>query len=157
MARKGALAIAALLVIAGCETMGVGTGSSKPGGVTATFAWKSESGTNGAMTANLSTGDTYQGPYFEVTHETNTDTLGPLWVGWEGRGRWGGWDGGWGPGEGFSTTYTGKVLANLAGPGGNHMRCRFTLVQPSSGLSGGGTGRCQLPDGTIIHADFPSS
>jgi hypothetical protein len=47
-------------------------------------------------------------------------------------------------------------VANLAGPGGQ-MRCHFTLFQPSSGMSGGGTGRCQLADGTIIHADFPAS
>jgi hypothetical protein len=37
------------------------------------------------------------------------------------------------------------------------MRCRFTLMQPSSGMAGGGTGRCQLPNGAVIQADFPPS
>jgi hypothetical protein len=107
------------------------------------------------MTAALNTGETYQGPFFQITHETQATDLGPLWMGWEGRWGWHGW-GAWGPDVAYATEYTGKVLANLQGPGG-HMRCRFTLMQPSSGMAGGGTGRCQLPDGTIIQADFPPS
>ena len=59
-------------------------------------------------------------------------------------------------GEAFLTEYTGKVVANLAGPRG-HMRCRFNLIRPSAGMAGGGEGRCQLPDGTIINAEFPPS
>jgi hypothetical protein len=46
------------------------------------------------------------------------------------------------------------VLANLQGRGG-FMRCHFTLMRPSSGMDGGGTGQCQLPSGTVIHAQFP--
>ncbi|MEA3003178.1 MAG: hypothetical protein QOH81_1966 [Sphingomonadales bacterium] len=54
------------------------------------------------------------------------------------------------------THYTGRVPANLEGPGGR-MRCRFTLMRPSVGMAGGGQRRCQLPNGTIIDADFPPS
>jgi hypothetical protein len=142
----------ATLILAGCTTTGAGTGSSPGGKVHATFAWKAEGPTRGTMTATLDTGETYAGPFFQITHETTTEELGPLWTGWEGRWGMGGW-GAWGPSEGFSTTYSGKVLANLQGPAG-HMRCRFTLMVPSSGMSGGGTGRCQLPNGTMIQADF---
>jgi hypothetical protein len=60
----------------------------------------------------------------------------------------------WGPDEETITHYTGQVLANLQGPGG-FMRCHFTLMSPSSGMAGGGIGQCQLPSGTIIHAQFP--
>jgi putative hemolysin len=35
------------------------------------------------------------------------------------------------------------------------MRCRFTLRDPDAGMSGGGLGQCQLPDGSIIDAQFP--
>ncbi len=54
------------------------------------------------------------------------------------------------------THYSGQVLANLQGPAG-YMRCDFRLMRPSSGISGGGLGTCQLPTGTIINAQFPPS
>ena len=38
---------------------------------------------------------------------------------------------------------------------GGFMRCNFRLMRPSSGMAGGGVGQCQLPRGTIIHAQFP--
>ena len=59
-----------------------------------------------------------------------------------------------GPDDETITHYSGQVLANLQGPGG-FMRCHFTLMSPSSGMAGGGVGQCQLPTGTIIHAQFP--
>jgi hypothetical protein len=52
------------------------------------------------------------------------------------------------------THFSGQVLANLSGPGGN-MRCHFSLMRPTAGMSGGGAGECQLPDGPIINAQFP--
>ena len=107
------------------------------------------------MTVTLNSGSVYRGPFFQVTQETRIDELAPLWVGWGRRWRWHGWDY-WGPQQSYMTHYTGKVLANLDGPGGR-MRCQFTLIRPSAGMAGGGQGRCQLPNGTIIDADFPSS
>jgi hypothetical protein len=51
----------------------------------------------------------------------------------------------------------GHVLANLAGPDGKRMRCEFQLLRASEGMKGGGEGRCQLPSGKTIKADFPPS
>lgn len=144
-----------LLLVAGCTTTGVGVGSSPSGAVSATFTWIADSPRGGTMTALLSTGESYRGPFFQVTRETRIEELAPLWVGWGRRWRWHGWDY-WGPRESYLTEYTGRVLANLEGPGGR-MRCNFTLLRPSAGMAGGGQGRCQLPDGTIIDADFPPS
>ena len=140
---------------AGCTTTGAGHGSSPGGDVRATFVWTAASTRGGTMTATLNTGAVYRGPFFQVTQETRIDELAPLWVGWGRRWRWRGWDY-WGPQQSYMTHYTGKVLANLDGPGGR-MRCQFTLIRPSAGMAGGGQGRCQLPNGTIIDADFPSS
>jgi hypothetical protein len=115
------------------------------------------------MVAQLSNGQVFQGPMFQITQEARVD-YGPLWNGWgPGFGwhrRWSGWGygwggwGPWGPGPETITQYSGQVLANLQGPGG-FMRCRFTLMSPSSGMAGGGVGQCQLPTGVIIHAQFP--
>ena len=145
----------AVLVVAGCTTSGTGTGTSSTAGASATFTWTADSSSHGTMTAALNNGAAYQGQFFQITHETTVNQLDPLWIGWGGRGGWRGWDA-WGPDEAFMTQYTGKVVANLSGPGGN-MRCRFNLIHPSSGMAGGGEGRCQLPDGTIINAQFPPS
>ena len=113
------------------------------------------------MSASLNDGATYSGQFFQVTRDATVDHYAPLWAGWEGRrGRGRGFGsewGYWGPETGFVTEYTGKVLANLADATGKHMRCRFTLRHPSSGLSQGGIGRCQLPGGDSIDASFPPS
>jgi hypothetical protein len=140
---------------AGCTTTGTGVGSSPGGAVRATFMWTAQSARSGTMTATLNTGAAYRGPFFQVTQETRIEDLAPLWVGWGRRWRWHGWDY-WGPQQSYMTQYTGRVLANLEGPDGR-MRCRFTLAHPSAGMAGGGEGRCQLPSGTIIDADFPPS
>jgi hypothetical protein len=118
------------------------------------------------MVAQLSNGQIYQGPMFQITSESQVSDYGPLWNGWGtgfgwGHGwggrrwgwGWGGW-GPWGPDMETITHYSGQVLANLQGPGG-FMRCDFRLMRPSAGMSGGGAGQCQLPTGTIIHAQFP--
>jgi hypothetical protein len=142
-----------MLMAAACTTTGTGIGSSPGGGVSATFTWTAQSARSGTMTAMLNTGAVYRGPFFQVTQETRVEELTPLWVGWDRRRRWQGWDY-WGPQQSYMTHYTGRVLANLEGPDGR-MRCRFTLARPSAGMAGGGQGRCQLPSGTIIDADFP--
>ena len=156
-----AAASLAVIAVAGCTTTGVGTGQSPNGRLGATFTWRETGGTQGTMVAQLSNGQQYQGPMFQITQEARVD-YGPLWNGWgpgfgwhrrwSGFGfGWGGW-GGWGPDT--ITQYSGQVLANLQGPGG-FMRCHFRLMSPSSGMAGGGVGQCQLPNGTIIDAQFP--
>ena len=95
------------------------------------------------MVAQLSNGQVFQGPFFQITSESVVD-YDPLWNGWGpgfgwGRGwggrrwgwGWGGW-GPWGPSMDTITHYSGQVLANLQGPGG-FMRCDFRLMRPSYG------------------------
>lgn len=154
----------AALALAGCTTTGIGTGQVVGSNVGATFSW-TESGTHGVMVAQLSDGQVFRGPFFQITSETVAD-YDPLWNGWGpgfgwGRGfgghmwgwGWGGW-GPWGPSMDTITHYSGQVLANLQGPGG-FMRCNFRLIRPSVGMAGGGMGTCQLPSGTIINTQFP--
>jgi hypothetical protein len=149
------------LMASACTTTGVGTGASRGGNVTAQFSWKESGAQKGEMTAVLGTGETYSGQFFQITDQTQVDTLGPLWTGWGGgfgrrgfgRGGFGPeWDY-WGPQPTFVTHYSGKVVANLQGPGG-YMRCTFQLANPSSGMNAGGSGRCQLPAGQTIDATF---
>lgn len=158
--RTAAVSLMAIAVAA-CTTTGVGIGQSVTGNVGATFSWTETGGTQGTMVAQLSNGQVFQGPMFQVTQETRVD-YDPLWYGWgpgfgwhhrwSGFGfGWGGW-GDWGPDT--ITHYSGQVLANLQGPGG-FMRCHFTLMSPSTGMAGGGIGQCQLPTGLIINAQFP--
>ena len=145
---------------AGCTTMGTGTGSTLSGADPVTFNWTSDGGgTSGTMNAAAPDGKTYSGQYFQVTRDTTVDSLQPLWVGWGGGWR-GGYRGGfgwndWDAGSSFITNYTGRVVANLGAPGGEHMRCKFQLASPTGGMVGGGRGQCQMPDGKTIDATFP--
>ena len=162
----GAAAVSlAAIAAAACTTSGVGFGQAATGNLGANFSWTETGGTRGTMVAQLSNGQVYQGPMFQITQEARVD-YGPLWNGWGpgwgwgggwggrhwGYG-WGGW-GAWGPSYDTVTQYSGQVLANLQGPAG-FMRCHFTLMSPSYGMAGGGIGQCQLPNGQIINAQFP--
>jgi hypothetical protein len=113
------------------------------------------------MTASLPNGTTYSGRYFQITSDTRLSGLGPLWTGWGPE--WGmygwaddDWDD-WDPGPQFITHYTGRVVANLADADGAHLRCRFRLIYPAEGMVGGGSGACELANGSSIHAQFPSA
>jgi hypothetical protein len=161
---KIAAASVVAIAIAGCTTTGFGTGQAIGSNLGATFSWTETGGTQGNMVAQLSNGQVYQGPMFQITSESRYTDYGSLWAGWGGGWGWhrpwsrfgwgwGGW-GPWGPDEETITHYSGQVLANLQGPGG-FMRCHFTLMSPGSGMVGGGLGQCQLPSGTIINAQFP--
>lgn len=164
------IAGASLLAIAAaaCTTTGVGYGQMAGSNVGATFTWTETGGTRGTMVAQLSNGQVFQGPMFQITSESIAN-YDPLWNGWGGGfgwghgwghgwgghlwgSGWGGW-GPWGPSMETITHYSGQVLANLQGPSG-FMRCNFRLMRPSSGMAGGGAGQCQLPSGQIIQAQF---
>jgi hypothetical protein len=156
---KPGLPLLVALAAAGCTTMGTGTGSTLSGADPVTFNWTSSDSVSGTMSAAAPDGKMYSGRFFQVTQDTTVDTLGPLWVGWGGRfGRRGGfgWDD-WDAGPSFIKHYTGRVVANLGAPGGEHMRCKFQLARPSSGMAGGGHGQCQMPDGKTIDANFPQA
>jgi hypothetical protein len=120
------------------------------------FSWVSHDGGNrGEMTAKLADGSTYHGPFVHVSAAKTVD-FGPLWIGY--RSGWDDWPF-WGPAKpvDFSERYSGKVVANLSGPRGDHMRCRFDLTTPQDGLRGGGGGECELPDRRLVRASFASS
>jgi hypothetical protein len=144
----------------GCTSTGTGTGSTATGDVQVHFTWQESGATSGNLTATVSepngAQEVYQGKFYQITKNTTVDSIGPLWHPWHPG--WGGWDY-WGPQptDAFVTHYTGHVLANLAGPGGKRMRCEFQLLRADEGMKGGGEGRCQLPTGNTIRADFPPS
>jgi hypothetical protein len=139
---------------AGCTTMGTGFGSTATGANPVNFSWKSSDSVSGTMSATLADGKTFSGQFFEITKDTTVDNLRPLWTGW--RGGFGGFDY-WDAGPTFVTHYSGRVVANLGTPSGEHMRCKFQLAHPSEGMGGGGRGQCQLPDGKTIDATFPTA
>lgn len=144
---------------AGCTTMGTGFGSTPSGATPVRFNWKSSDSVSGTMNATLSDGKTYRGQFFQITKDTTVDSVAPLWSrwysGWGGWGRWDGWDAVASPG--FIERYTGRVVANLGAPDGEHMRCTFRLAHPLDGMAGGGRGQCQMPDGKTIDATFPTA
>ena len=108
------------------------------------------------MTATFADGPSFNGDYFQITRETQIDRLGPLWAGYSPR--WYGWHGWYADaGPDSVTHYSSRVLANLTGGDGEHMRCRFQLVRPRSSMKRGGEGRCQLYDGRTIDATFPAA
>jgi len=151
------LAVLAPLLAAstGCTATGTGFGSAPSGGSEVRFSWKSSDPVTGTIDATLSDGDTFSGTFFQITSDTQVDTLGPLWYGWGPRGYYRGEWALWDSGPDFIKHYSGKVAANLAASDGKHMRCMFRLIHPASGMSGGGQGHCQLPDGKTIEAIFP--
>jgi len=153
-ALKAGLLLGMIGAAAGCATTGSGFGATATGTDPMSFSWKSSDNVSGTLTATVDGGKTYVGQYFEVTSDTQSDGLGPLWAGWGGRWGDGGW-GVWGAGPDFLTTYSGRIVANLGAADGTHMRCRFTLRSPDDGMSGGGIGECQLPDGHRVDAQFP--
>jgi hypothetical protein len=142
--------------IAACTTMGTGSGNARNSDLHANFAWKSSDDRTGTLTATLSNGETFSGPFFQVTHDTRVETLAPLWYGWAGP--WHGWRY-WGPypDTAFVTHYSGRVVANLADTAGDHMRCHFSLMHPQQGMAGGGQGEGQMPSGQTIDATFANS
>lgn len=149
-----AAAGASVLLVA-CTTIGTGTGSMRTGGTQVVFGWTSQDGgITGTMTASLPDGDAFSGPFVQLTSAARIDMLAPMWRGWL-RG-WGDWPY-WGPypDTAFITRYSGKVVANLQGPGDLRMRCRFHLNSPPTGMRGGGQGECQLNDGDTVDAVFP--
>jgi hypothetical protein len=156
--RAGALTAigGALAALAACTTTGIGSGKVEPGDAPVSFTWTSkDGGTTGTLSATVAKAP-FSGPFVQMTSTTRVDETEGLWLGWQPG--WNDWDY-WGnyPITAFSTRYSGKVVANLAGPGSNRLRCRFHLDNPVEGMRGGGQGECQLTGGRTVDAVFPRS
>ncbi len=145
-------------VVAGCKSSGQGMGKSRSGDVTVSFTWEQSEPSSGTLRAVVTKPgapeEMYEGKFYQITRDTRVETIGPLWEPWYPG--WYGWAN-WGPGpeSSFITHYTGHVVANLAGPNGQRMRCQFRLLNSADGMKGGGQGQCQLPTGQTINAEFP--
>jgi hypothetical protein len=162
-----ALFACAVLTLPACTSIGTGTGTVEPGDAPVSFSWTSkDAGNSGTMSAVVgasgpagTASSTFSGPFLQVTSSVRTDAFEPMWNGW-GRG-WNDW-GYWGfrgmfPETAFTTHYSGKVVANLKGPGDRLLRCRFHLNTPAAGMNGGGQGECQFNGGRTVDAVFPRS
>lgn len=150
------------ITLAACTTTGTGGGQLSGTGAQdepVTFNWTStDGGMSGSMVATLP-GVTFQGRFFQITQQTRAEVLNPLWMHWHNG--WNDWPY-WGrplaspyPTTQFITHYSGKVVATLESQGKQYMRCRFHLVDPTRGMSGGGEGECQLAEGRLVRAVFP--
>lgn len=150
-----------IFALAACTTTGIGGGQMSGAGAQdepVTFSWKStDGGISGTMTASLP-GMIFQGRFFQITEQTRAEVLNPLWLHWHsGWNDWPYWGGPMAPAfptTQFITYYSGKVVATLESEGKQRMRCRFHLVDPVSGMSGGGEGECQLSEGRVVRAVF---
>ncbi|MDO9199501.1 hypothetical protein [Rhodoferax sp.] len=151
-----------LAALAACTTTGTGGGQVTGAGAQeepVAFNWKStDGGISGTMTAALPD-SIFQGRFFQITRQTRSEVLDPLWTHWH-RG-WYDWPY-WGspfspayPTTQFITYYSGKVVATLESQNDQRLRCRFHLVEPVRGMSGGGEGECQHSDGRVVRAVFP--
>ncbi|MDM0113225.1 hypothetical protein QTI66_13790 [Variovorax sp. J22R133] len=155
-----AFVIAALAVLNGCASSGMGGGDIVQKGKPAQpvlFSWQSRDGSiDGTMTATTPD-STFQGRFTQVTRQTVTESLAPMWDPWPMA--WSDWPyEGWGVGGfdvvQFGTVYSGKVIANLKDPTGRAMRCRLQLAQPEMGMKGGGSGECQIAGSPAFNATF---
>lgn len=148
-------AVLGALGLCACATSGVGSGRlvspGKPeseGPVELTWRAAPDA-THGTISAILPDGRTFQGDFLQVTQTTLDRDLRPYWSSWGSP-----WYG-WGYAGAYDTVtfvrhYSGRVIAQLEGPSGEHMRCRFVLARPESGPQSGGQGECELSTGERI-------
>lgn len=147
----------AVLALSACTSMGVGSGSLRPDNTPVSFSWTSkDGGSTGTMSATAVNAGVFSGPFVQMTSTVRTEMLEPMWRGW--RRGWNDWRY-FGPysDTAFSTIYSGKVIANLSGPDGQALRCRFHLNDPAAGMRAGGQGECQFNGGRTVDAVFPRS
>lgn len=147
-----AAGLLAACAVAGCATSGLGEGHVEAPGKPeaegeAQFSWRADAdATRGTIRAVLPDGRVFSGQFMQVTSTTVAQDLGPYWGGpytW-GYG---------GPYYDYSTFvrhYSGRVIAQLDGPSGEVMRCRFLLARPEDGPQSGGVGDCELSSGEHI-------
>lgn len=152
---KTGAGVLGLVLVAACTTTGARMGTTRGDDAPVNFHWTVDDFVFGTMIATLPNGQSFDGKFVQVTNDTPVDALAPLWVGW-GRGPdWPFWGAEAAPD--FVKHYAGRVLANLQGPRGERMRCAFSLIEPTSGMAGGGAGQCEMPTGQTVEATFPAA
>lgn len=151
---RTSLCVFSLLALNACSHSGAGEGTletaatATSGGQSkgpVTFNWQSKSNaSDGSIQAKLPDGTAFNGTYLQVTSQATADDYGAYYSAWADPV----WGDPWynGPEDEFVTQYSGKVVAQLSSQNGKRMRCTFNLQEPSSGMSGGGQGDCQLSD-----------
>lgn len=147
--------------LAACTSTGLGGGQLAGAGAAeqaVSFSWTStDGGISGTLRAVLPN-QHFEGPFFQITQQTRSEVLTPLWQHW--RPGWHDWPRPGGflipvfPTTEFVTHYSGQVVATLLSPDQQRMRCRFQLMAPAQGMAGGGEGECQLADGRVVRAWF---
>lgn len=145
----------ALSLMCGCATAGSGLGTleqpGKPEGAGEVwFSWRAGGDTTrGAIEAALPDGRVFTGRYIQIGEDVVPPDVGAYWIDVGAPGvRWGG-----GYGAQPPTTVrerTGRVIAQLEGPNGQMMRCRFDLAVPEDGPGSGGRGDCDISTGEAI-------
>ena len=127
-----------------------------------TIAWESRTPTTGNMTFTLGRGgQRYIGSYLLIENTSSHIDIRPLYNIWE-TGSFGAWSVGaanpwFEPGWVMSTWvqhYDGRVVVGLHGNRDGNARCHFTLSNTKIGMPGGGTGECQVDDGSYLDVRF---
>lgn len=137
------------LGLTACTT--IGTGRGELAGEPVLFNWTSTDGAmTGAMTATVA-GQSWVGRFFQITQQSRVDAPMPLWH--DGSDSGVVWPLVFREAQ-FVTHFSGKVIASMEAPSGQHMHCRFHLVVPMRGMAAGGEGQCQLDDGRQVRANF---
>jgi hypothetical protein len=149
--------ILSLLVAGACHHAGGGSGTLESAAGAAgsksegpvTFTWQSGADpSQGQIEASLPNGTQFTGTFLQVTSSATVDDYGMYYGAWTNPG----WGAPWydGPEAGFVTAYSGRAVAHLSAANGTKMRCKFTLRDPASGMTGGGEGDCQLSDNQTV-------
>ena len=162
------LTLLALLVSVSCATpvqTGVMAGHWTPKGgepQIVPMGWESLGLTHGAIHATLGPGgEHFNGSYVRVEATGPHVTVSKVYTQWYGPAfaslNWGP-DGNYPPGgvdfNVFVHMFSGKVVATLFGDKGSTIRCQFTLENARKGLVTGGSGSCQVSDGSEIEVHF---
>lgn len=116
----------------------------------AKFTWRSGlDASAGEIQCTLPNGKVYAGKFAQIRPEFDAYETGPVFVGWSSptwaRDPWYG-----GPPAMIDGVHVGKIVALLKSKDGARMRCRFLVVKPDSGMTGGVSGQCLLSDQTSI-------
>jgi hypothetical protein len=139
-----------IFALAGCATIGTGSGSAVSGANSVKLSWTSSGNVSGTMAATFANGEIFTGRFFQITSSL-TDELGPQGPIWHQEGVYD-----VGPELQYVAHYTGRVVADLSRSDGAQIRCHLRLMRPVDGMAGGARGECRLPDGLSADAQFPA-